>query len=43
MPVSLWLASVLERVDIEIYENTTHRWVVWVWETVAESQSAVYC
>ena len=43
MSASLWLASILERIDIEIYEDTAYRQIIWVWEAVTESQSAVYC
>ena len=43
MPASLWLASILERVDIEIYESTAYRWVVWVWEAMTEFQNTMYC
>ena len=42
MPASFWLASILERVDIEIYKSTTHKWVVWVWEAMTEFQNVIY-
>ena len=43
MSASLWLASVLERIDIEIYEDMTCKQIIWVWKTVTESQSTMYC
>ena len=42
MSASFWLANILERVDIEIYENITCKWIIWVWEAVTKFQNVMY-